>query len=123
MKYMVKCEYCDKTFIVDANATDEDFICESCGGTNGRSNIVQEIKEQKTVVWRSGNKAEDEAFKALKSFDVLEHEGKASAMEYASEETKEQVGYWMALIPAGIALVVFAGIAVVLAFFSTFRLG
>ncbi len=118
MKYMVKCEYCDKTFIVDANATDEDFICESCGGTNGRSNIVQEIKEQKTVVWRSGNKAEDEAFKALKSFDVSEHEGQASAMEYASEETKTKVGYWMALIPVGIVLLLLAGAFFVIRFFS-----
>lgn len=118
MKYMVKCEYCDKTFIVDANATDEDFICESCGGTNGRSNIVQEIKEQKTVVWRSGNKAEDEAFKALKSFDVSEHEGQASALEYASEETKTKVGYWMALIPVGIVLLLLAGAFFVIRFFS-----
>lgn len=86
MKYMVKCAYCDKTFVVDTKTKDADFICESCGGKNGKDNIIQEIKEQKTVVWRSGNRAEDEAWKALKSFDVSEHEGKAGKEE-APEET------------------------------------
>lgn len=122
MKYMVKCGFCDKTFIVDATATDEDFICESCGGTNGRNNIVEEIIPKKSVVWRSGNKSEDDAWKAIKSFDVSEHEGEASALEYASEETKEKIGYWMALIPVGIILLLFMGIAFVLKFFLVLSL-
>ena len=86
MKYMVKCAYCDKTFVVDTNTKDPDFICESCSGKCGKDDIIQEIREQKTVVWRSGNRAEDEAWKVLKSFDVSEHEGKAGKEE-APEET------------------------------------
>lgn len=85
MKYMVKCSYCEKTFMVDVEAPEADFICESCGGTNDKSNVVQEIKPQKSVVWRSGNKSEDEAWKAIKSFDLSEHEGKGD------EEPSQQV--------------------------------
>lgn len=89
MKYMVKCAYCDKTFVVDTNTKDADFICESCGGKNGKDNIVKEVVPQKQVVWRSSNRAENDAWNAIKSFDLSEHEGKEGTAEQPRESFEE----------------------------------
>ncbi len=85
MKYMIKCGYCDKTFVVDTDTKDADFLCDSCGGKNGKSNIVREIVPQKKVVYRSANRAEENAWKAIKEFDLSEHEGKGDVTEPTDE--------------------------------------
>lgn len=85
MKYMIKCGYCDKTFVVDTDTKDADFLCDSCGGKNDKSNIVREIVPQKKVVYRSANRAEENAWKAIKEFDLSEYEGKGDVEEPTDE--------------------------------------
>ena len=91
MRYMVKCAYCEKTFVVDTNMEDAEFICESCGGKSGKENIVQEIVPQKKIVYKSSNRAENESWDAIKSFDVSEHEGKEGINTQPRESFEEAI--------------------------------
>lgn len=71
MKYMVECRFCGRTFIVNSNAKEADFCCKSCGGQNGKKDIVEKIASGTRFV--SGKKREDDDLKAIKSFNINEY--------------------------------------------------
>lgn len=89
MKYMVKCPYCEKTYMVDSNAKEADFACKSCGAQNGKEDIIEKIVP--TVKYTSDDKEEDE-LSAIKSFDISQYEvdGSISALESYEEEPKRR---------------------------------
>jgi len=90
MKYMVKCAYCEKTFVVDTNTNDAEFICDSCGGKSSKENIVREIVPQKKVVYMSSNREENAAWDAIKSFNLSEHEGKEGFIDQLRDSFEEE---------------------------------
>lgn len=78
MKFMVQCAYCGKTYIVDSDRRNADFLCVSCGGINGKNDIIKEIPTGEVQ-----DSEEDRAWSIIKEFDLAEHEGTASAEEVA----------------------------------------
>lgn len=89
MKYMVKCPYCEKTYVVDSNAKEADFACKSCGAQNGKEDIIEKIVP--TVKYSFGNKKEDD-LSAIKSFDISQYEvdGSLSALDSYEEEPERK---------------------------------
>lgn len=48
MKYVIKCSYCDHSYIVDSQEERENFECPKCTGQNGVKDVVERI--QKPVI-------------------------------------------------------------------------
>lgn len=88
-KYMVKCPYCEKTYIVDSDAKEMDFACKSCGAQNGKENIIETIVP--TVRYEPRKEKEDE-LSAIKSFDISQYEvdGSVRALERYEEPSESQ---------------------------------
>lgn len=74
MKYIVKCKYCEHSYIINEN--EKDFQCETCGGQNTLDDIVERIEEPvivekevvRTVVIKK--KEEEPDFEAIKIFQL-----------------------------------------------------
>lgn len=100
MKYVVKCPYCEHSYIVDAKEEQQDFQCDSCGGQNSIDDVVERINEPiivekevvKTVVVREKavKKEEEPDLEAIRSFDIsdypLEDNGGISSIWEPQEE-------------------------------------
>ena len=71
MKYMVKCKFCSRTFIVNSNAKDVDFCCKTCGGQNGKEDIVEKIQPMTRFV--SAGKKEEDDLKSIKNFNINDY--------------------------------------------------
>lgn len=92
MRYMVKCPYCDKTYMVDASAEEADFACESCGAQNGKADIVERVVP---VVTSSGyaprrKSRRDPDLEAIQNFDISKYKADGSPGVMKSYEVAEK---------------------------------
>ena len=68
MKYVVRCFYCDKVFVVDRDETGADIICPECGEANNIKDVVERIEDT------PAKKQEvDTDIEAIKAFDMAQH--------------------------------------------------
>ena len=65
MKYIVKCRFCGRSFVVDTKVTGANFMCEACTGTNNICDVEERIQEKP--------KGEDLDIANIKSFDMSQH--------------------------------------------------
>lgn len=68
MKYVVRCFYCDKVFVVDRDKTGADIICPECGKVNNIKDVVERIEDTPTK-----EKEVDKDIEAIKAFDMAQH--------------------------------------------------
>lgn len=89
MKYMIKCKFCDRTYIVDADILNSDFSCESCGGQNGKEDIIQQIAPVKNNVKNRKKEDEEDPLETIKSFHMSMHpvDEKPYTSDYGNEMT------------------------------------
>ena len=65
MKYIVKCRFCGRSYVVDSQVTGADFMCESCAGANNIRDVEERIPEQSQEV--------DLDIANIKRFDMSSH--------------------------------------------------
>lgn len=68
MKYVVRCFYCDKVFVVDRDETGADIICPECGKANNIKDVVERIEDTPAK-----EKEKDPDIEAIKAFDMAAH--------------------------------------------------
>lgn len=59
MIYIVKCKYCDKTYIVDTDKKQKSFLCPSCSGANGLKEVEVQYKSKEELKVSTGKSFED----------------------------------------------------------------
>ena len=98
MKYIVKCRYCVRSYVVDSKVTGADFMCEACAGANNIRDVEERIPEQSQEV--------DLDVANIKRFDMSAH---PVDEEYCYDMSKEgfKKKIKAALIGIGIAVVMF----------------
>lgn len=65
MKYIVKCRFCGRSYVVDSEVTGADFMCEACTGVNNIRDVEERVQEQSQEV--------DLDIANIKRFDMSEH--------------------------------------------------
>lgn len=68
MKYVVRCFYCEKIFVVDRDANGADYICPQCGEANNIKDVVERIEDPPTK-----KKEADKDIETIKAFDMAQH--------------------------------------------------
>lgn len=95
MKYIVKCRYCGRSYVVDSEVTGADFMCEACAGNNNIRDVEERIQEKP--------KGEDLDIAHIKRFDMSMH---PVDEEYCYDMGKEK---WIGKLKyAGMVIVVAA---------------
>ena len=50
MKYIVKCRFCGRSYVVDSEVTGADFMCEACAGVNNIRDVEERVQEKKKKI-------------------------------------------------------------------------
>lgn len=107
MKYVVKCRYCDHSFIV----TDEDidFQCGNCGGQNTIEDVSERIDEpviiekEKPVYLREGV---DPELQTIKNFDMSFHPVDEKEWGYENDNSKGTLPIWARISACVIVMII-----------------
>ena len=95
MKYVVRCFYCDKVFVVDRDETGADMMCPHCGTANNIRDVIERIEDEPRKV--------DSDMQAIKGFDMAENPVD-EAVGWISEEKRRRknrirsIGYLFILL-------------------------
>ncbi len=65
MKYIVKCRFCGRSYVVDSEVTGADFMCEACAGVNNIRDVEERVQEKKKKI--------DPDIANIQSFDISSH--------------------------------------------------
>ncbi len=71
MKYMVKCAFCNRTYVVDAENKGAQLTCTACGGQNTNKDIVEEIPPDIKIM--PGGTREPDPIATIRSFQAAYH--------------------------------------------------
>lgn len=104
MKYMIKCKFCDRTYIVNADILNSDFSCESCGGQNGKEDIIQQIAPVKNNVKNRKKEDEEDPLETIKSFHMSMHP--VDEKPYTSDYGNEMTGLFIRGIVLSILIII-----------------
>ena len=97
MKYIVKCRFCGRSYVVDSEVTGADFMCEACAGVNNIRDVEERVQEKKKKI--------DPELANIQSFDISSHPVRESQrLEMDREIWKEYLKY----------IAIFAGVCILL---------
>lgn len=97
MKYIVKCRFCGRSYVVDSEETGADFMCEACAGVNNIRDVEERVQEKKKKI--------DPDIANIQSFDISSHPvSEKQRLEMDREIGREYFKY----------ILIFAGVCVIL---------
>ena len=98
MKYVVRCFYCDKVFVVDRDETGADIICPECEKANSIKDVVERIEDTPAK-----KKEVDSDIAAIKAFDMAQHPVVDDYWE--RERRRREHEFWGKIIAAAVFFV------------------